>query len=276
MTGRDLKTMLFVPASRPERIPKAIASDAGAVIVDLEDAVPVDAKDSARESLEAFLRGHDGARIFVRINARGTAGFEADLALCARQANVVGIVLPKAESAEDVRVVAGAGKSIIPLIESARGLVALNEIAAVPEVDRLSYGGLDLSDDLGLEGNTGAAETVMDQCRYQLLVSSRAAGLLSPIETVFPVLDDEEALLRRARRARNMGFAGMLCIHPGQIAPVQAGFSPEPDQVEWARKVMEAARSGGGAFKVDGQMVDAPVIAMARSILERAESGPGK
>ncbi|MEP1589679.1 CoA ester lyase, partial [Sulfitobacter sp.] len=222
---------------------------------------------------DAFLRGHDGALIFVRINARGTAGFEADLALCARHANVVGIMLPKAESAEDVRVVAGAGKSIIPLIESARGLVALNEIAAVPEVERLSYGGLDLSDDLGLEVNTGAAEMVMDQCRYQLLVSSRAAGLLAPIDTVFPVFDDEEAVLSRARRARNMGFGGMLCIHPQQIAPVQAGFSPDPDQVEWARKVMEVARSGGGAFKVDGQMVDAPVIAMARTILERAEWG---
>ena len=132
---------------------------------------------------------------------------------------------------------------------------------------------IDLSDDLGLEVNTGAAEMVMDQCRYQLLVSSRAAGLLAPIDTVFPVFDDEEAVLSRARRARNMGFGGMLCIHPQQIAPVQAGFSPDPDQVEWARKVMEVARSGGGAFKVDGQMVDAPVIAMARTILERAEWG---
>jgi len=270
MTGRDLKTMLFVPASRPERIPKAIASNAGAVIVDLEDAVPADAKDSARQALDAFLSGHDGAPIYVRINARGAVGFEADLALCTRHAKVVGIMLPKAESADDIHAVASAGKTIIPLIESALGLVALNEIAAVPGVERLSYGGLDLSDDLGVEGNTEAAETVMDQCRYQLLVSSRAAGLLAPIDTVFPVFDDEEAVLGRARRARNMGFAGMLCIHPKQIAPVQAGFSPDPEQVAWAYKVMEAARSGDGAFKVEGQMVDAPVIAMARTILDRA------
>ncbi len=165
---------------------------------------------------------------------------------------------------------AGSGKAVIPLIESARGLVALNEIAAVPGVERLSYGGLDLSDDLGIEGNTEGADTIMDQCRYQLLVSSRAAGLLAPIDTVFPVFDDEDAVLGRARRARNMGFAGMLCIHPKQIAPVQAGFSPDPAQVAWAHKVMEAARSGDGAFKVEGQMVDAPVIAMARTILERA------
>jgi (S)-citramalyl-CoA lyase len=270
MIGRYMKTMLFVPASRPERIPKAIASGAGAVIVDLEDAVPVDAKDSAREALDAFLAGHEGPPIYVRINARGTAGFDADLALCARHAKVVGIVLPKAESASDIHAVASSGKTIIPLIESARGLVALNEIAAAPGVERLSYGGLDLSDNLGIEGNTEGAETVMNQCRYQLLVSSRAAGLLAPIDTVFPAFDDEEAVLGRARWARNMGFAGMLCIHPKQIAPVQAGFSPDPEQVEWAHKVMVAARSGGAAFKVEGQMVDAPVIAMARTIIERA------
>jgi citrate lyase beta subunit len=270
MTGKDLKTMLFVPASRPERIPKAIASGAGAVIVDLEDAVPADAKNPAREALDAFLADHHGESIYVRVNARGTDEFEADMALCARHSKVVGIMLSKAESAEDVQAVANSGKTVIPLIESARGLVALNEIASVPGVERLSYGGLDLSDDLGIEGNTEGAETVMDQCRYQLLVSSRAAGLLAPIDTVFPVFDDEDAVLSRARRARNMGFAGMLCIHPKQIPQVQAGFSPDPDQVAWARKVMEAARSGGAAFKVEGQMVDAPVIAMARTILERA------
>lgn len=270
MTGRDLITMLFVPASRPERIPKAIASDAGAVIVDLEDAVPADAKDAAREALDSFLAYHEGAPFYVRINARGTAYFGVDMALCARHSKVVGIVLSKAESADDVQAVASSGKTVIPLIESARGLIALNEIASVPGVERLSYGGLDLSDDLGIEGNTGGAETIMDQCRYQILVSSRAAGLLAPIDTVFPVIDDEDAVLSRARRARNMGFAGMLCIHPKQIAPVQAGFSPDPGQVEWARKVMKASRSGGAAFKVEGQMVDAPVIAMARTILERA------
>jgi (S)-citramalyl-CoA lyase len=270
MTGRHLKTMLFVPASRPERIPKAIASGAGAVIVDLEDAVPADAKESARKALNDFLADHDGTPIYVRINARGTADFKSDMALCARHSKVVGIMLSKAESANDVQAVARSGKSVIPLIESARGLVALNVIASVPGVERLSYGGLDLSDDLGIECNTEGADTVMDHCRYQLLVSSRAARLLAPIDTVFPVIDDEEAVLNRARHARNMGFAGMLCIHPNQIAPVQAGFSPDPDQVAWARKVMSAAKSGGAAFKVEGQMVDAPVIAMAKTILERA------
>ncbi|MFL1454045.1 HpcH/HpaI aldolase/citrate lyase family protein [Marinobacter sp. GN3S48] len=270
MTDRKLKTMLFVPATRPERIEKALASDAGAVIVDLEDAVPPDSKEVARESLENFLIHHNGPGIYVRINGRGTDCFEGDVALCARHDKVIGIMLPKAESAEDIAAVAHTGKPVIPLIESARGLLALSVIAATPAVERLSYGGLDLSDDLGIEGNTDGAERILDQCRYQILVCSRAAGLLPPIDTVFPVFDDEQAVTARARRARNMGFAGMLCIHPRQIAAVQSGFAPDAQQVEWANKVMEAAKSGGGAFKVDGQMVDAPVIAMAKTILERA------
>ncbi|MDF0749659.1 CoA ester lyase [Marinobacter sp. 71-i] len=271
MIDRKLKTMLFVPATRPERIEKALASGAGAVIVDLEDSVPPDAKAVARESLENFLMHHDGPGIYVRINGRGTDGFDSDVALCARHEKVAGIMLPKAESAEDIMALAHAGKPVIPLIESAKGLLALSTIAATPAVERLSYGGLDLSDDLGIEGNTEGAERILDQCRYQILVCSRAAGLLPPIDTVFPVFDDEQAVTMRARRARNMGFAGMLCIHPRQIAAVQSGFAPEAHQVEWATKVMEAAKSGDGAFKVDGQMVDAPVIAMAKTILERAQ-----
>ena len=270
MTGRDLKSMLFVPASRPERIPKAFASGAGAIIVDLEDAVPESAKETARQALEHFLTQHDGPGIYVRINARGTAFFDEDLRLCRQQEKVIGIMLPQTESAEDGALVAQAGKPVLPLIESAKALVAIHDIAASPAVTRMSYGGLDLSDDLGIEGNTAGAEAILDQCRFQLLVASRAAGLLPPLETVFPVLDDDQAVLARARRARNMGFSGMLCIHPRQIVPVQSGFAPDAEQVEWARKVLKAAESGEGAFKVDGQMVDAPVIAMAKTIIDRA------
>ncbi|WP_336269938.1 HpcH/HpaI aldolase/citrate lyase family protein [Vreelandella arctica] len=271
MTNDNLKTMLFVPASRPERIPKALASGAGAVIVDLEDAVPSGAKATARQALEDFLKQHDGPGIYVRINARDTEFFDEDLALCKQQDKVIAIMLPRAESSEDIREVASAGKTVLPLIETARGLFAIHDIAASPAVRRMSYGGLDLSADLGIEANTAGAETIMDQCRYQLLVSSRVAGLLPPIETVFPIFDDDQAVLMRARRARNMGFSGMLCIHPNQVSPVQSGFSPSAEQVQWAQKVMVAAEYGEGAFKVDGQMVDAPVIAMAKTILDRAQ-----
>lgn len=270
MINDNLTTMLFVPASRPERIAKALASGANAVIVDLEDAVPSDGKEAARQALENFLEQHDGPGIYVRINARETAFFDEDLALCRRQKKVIGIMLPKAESAEDIAAVASAGKPVLPLIESARGLMAIHAIATSPAVSRMSYGGLDLSDDLGIEGNTSGAEAILDQCRYQILVSSRAAGLLPPIETVFPAFDDDQAVFARAQRARHMGFSGMLCIHPKQIGPTQSGFAPDEKQVVWAEKVMAAAESGEGAFKVDGQMVDGPVIAMAKTILQRA------
>ncbi|MDO6459656.1 CoA ester lyase [Granulosicoccaceae sp. 1_MG-2023] len=271
MQGGELKTMLFVPASRPERIPKAVASNASAVIIDLEDAVPEEAKEAARDATDLFLTAYTGAPVYVRINACGSAYFEADLALCAKHAKVGGIMLPKAESAADIDAVSGAGKPVIPLIESASGLLALAAIASRPAVSRLSFGGLDLCDDLGVESGTDGADAVLDQCRYQLLLHSRAAGLAAPVDTVFPVFDDEGAVLARARHARNMGFSGMLCIHPKQIAPVRAGFSPGPAQLAWAKKVVEAAAAGDGAFKVDGQMVDAPVIAMARTILARAD-----
>lgn len=273
MTNDNLKTMLFVPASRPERIAKALASGAGAVIVDLEDAVSENAKGVARQALEDFLNQHDGAGIYVRVNARGTEFFDEDLALCSRHEKVIGIMLPRAESAQDISLVATAGKPVLPLIETARGLVAIHDIAASPAVNRMSYGGLDLSDDLGIEGNTAGAETILDQCRYQILVSSRAAGLLPPIDTVFPVFDDDQAVLTRARRARNMGFSGMLCIHPKQLGPVQSGFAPDEAQVQWAQKILAAAESGEGAFKVDGQMVDAPVVAMAKTIIARSQDG---
>jgi len=270
MNGGQLKTLLFVPASRPERIAKAMASGAGAVIVDLEDAVAVDAKASARDALDEFLETHEGPPIYVRINARGTPEFEADLSVCQRHTGVGGIMLPKAESASDIESVGVTGKSIIPLIESAAGLVALNGIATARSVERLSYGGLDLCENLGIEASTEGADTILDHCRCQLLISSRAAGLQPPVETVFPVFNDVKAMHERARRARNMGFGAILCIHPKQIEPAQTGFSPEPEQVEWARKVVAAAEAHTGAFTVDGQMVDAPVIAMARTILGRA------
>ena len=269
MTANDLTTMLFVPATKPERIPKAVASGDAAVIVDLEDAVPAGAKEEARAALDLFLATNPESAVFVRVNARGTAEYSADIDLCRRHTNVAGIVLPKAESAADIVSAAEVGKPVIPLIETALGIRSVNEIAAARGVERLSYGGLDLSDDLGIEGGTEGAQVILDHCRYQLLIASRVAGLPAPIETVFPVFDDPDAVTQRARRVRNMGFGGMLCIHPKQVGPVQSGFAPTQEQVAWAERVITAAESAEGAFKVDGQMVDAPVIAMARSILAR-------
>ncbi|HET8790172.1 MAG TPA: CoA ester lyase, partial [Modicisalibacter sp.] len=116
------------------------------------------------------------------------------------------------------------------------------------------------------------AERLLDQARYQLRVHSSAAGLAAPIESVHPAIDDDRGVQLAATRARDMGFAGMLCIHPRQLEPIHRAFSPSLAELAWAQRVLEAAKQSHGAFSVDGQMVDAPVIERARRIMAIAES----
>ncbi len=266
MTHALLRTALFVPGDRPDRFAKALGCGADTVIVDLEDAVEDARKEEAREHIRAFLEAQPEARIRVRVNGARHPGHAADLVLCAHP-GIVGVLLPKAERAEDVLGVATTGKPVWPVVESARGLAAVPEMAAVAGVERLSYGGLDLSADLGLSTGTDAAERILDQVRFVLLLHSRLAGLAAPLESVFPAMDDEPGLERFARNAGAMGFAGILCIHPRQVPVVHAALAPSVEEVAWARRVVNAAARGAGAFKVDGQMVDAPVVERARRVL---------
>ncbi|WP_263143449.1 CoA ester lyase [Pseudomonas sp. RIT-PI-AD] len=269
MSSHLLRTALFVPGSRPERFAKALASGADAVIVDFEDAVEEAQKRQARDNLEVFLDDQPDARVWVRVNMAGHAEHAADLEAC-RHPGVDGILLPKAESVEQVVRAAAIGKPLWPIVESARGLQELPAMARAAGVERLTFGGLDLGVDLGLAAGSAAAERILDQARFVLLLQSRLAGLAQPLDTVFPRIDDEAGLTRFARDAGAMGFAGMLCIHPKQVAVVHAALAPSADEVAWARRVVEGAEEGVGAFKVDGQMVDAPVIARARRILVAA------
>ncbi len=265
-----IRSALFVPGNRGERIPKALASGADAVIVDLEDAVASAAKAEAREVIRAFLDTTPAARVLVRINAAGVDGHEADLALCTHP-GVAAVMLPKAETASAVgHAAAVSGKPVWPIVESAAGLLALPELVCVPGVARLALGSLDLALDLDLVPGSEGAERMLDQARFALLVQSRAAGLTAPIDGVFPVLDDTAGLSRAARHARAAGFGGMLCIHPRQVGMVNAAFTPSAAELDWARRVVEASACGEGAFAVDGQMVDAPVLERAQRILRRA------
>lgn len=270
MNTPTIRSALFVPASRPERIPKALAVGADAVIVDLEDAVQESLKVEARANLDAFLSANPESRLLVRINAPEHAGHAADIALCARHAGVVGVLLPKVESAAHVSRVAACAKPVWPIIESAAGLLALAEIAHADGVERLSFGALDLGLDLGLSSGSAAAERILDQARYALLLQSRVAGLGAPLDSVFPAIEDREGLARTARDARDMGFDGLLCIHPTQVEIVHRALCPADEELAWARRVMAAASSGAGVFVVDGQMVDAPVLGRARRLLQRA------
>lgn len=265
-----VRTALFVPGSRPERFTKALASGADAVIVDFEDAVEASLKAQARDNLEAFLGANPDARVRVRVNAAGDPEQAADLELCRRLPGVIGILLPKAERAMQVRIAAACGKPVWPLIESARGLLALGEIAACEGVERLTFGGLDLALDIGMSSGTAAAAVVYDQVRLSLLLHSRVNDLQPPLDTVFPAFDDAEGFAATIRHGRDLGLLGALCIHPRQVSVVHAALAPSADELDWARRVVAASASGAAAFQVDGQMIDAPVLGRARRLLASA------
>ena len=269
MTAPSLRSALFVPATRPERIDKALACGADAVIVDLEDAVPPEQKAAARENVRQFLAARPQARVFLRINAADSPEHDADLALC-EQAGVAAVLLPKADPAAGLERIAATGKPIWLLVETAAGLVGLHELVAAPGVERLALGTLDLMQDLDLVADSAAARRALDHARFELVVQSRAAGLAAPIDGVFPAFGDDAGLQLAATHARACGFGGLLCIHPRQVALVNAAFAPTEAELDWARRVLEACRAGDGVVVVDGQMVDAPVIARARRMLERA------
>ncbi|KAF1052561.1 MAG: Citrate lyase subunit beta-like protein [Stenotrophomonas maltophilia] len=274
MNRQIVRSALFVPATRPERVPKALASGADRVIVDLEDAVAENLKAGARAALRELLDAHPDWRVLVRVNAPEHPGHAEDLALCRECPGVIGLLLPKVESAQQVRQAAQTGKPVWPIVESARGLAALAEIAAAEGVERLSFGGLDLALDLNLATGTPAAEQVLGHARYAVLLHSRVAGLAPPLDGVYPSIHNPQGLLRAVQFARDMGFGGLLCIHPSQIEPLHQTLMPAAEELAWARRVLAAGASGEGVFVVDGEMVDAPVLGRARLLLERAGEVP--
>ncbi|OLO12214.1 CoA ester lyase [Chromohalobacter japonicus] len=273
MNPLALCSLLFVPATRPDRIAKALASPADAVIVDLEDAVADGDKAAARDALAAFLADNPQASLVVRVNAPASPHHALDLALCARHMAVTHLLVPKAEAVPALEQAAACGKPLWLQIETATGLLALPGLAGMAGVERLSFGALDLITELGLTPETPGARQMLDQGRYQLVVHSRAAGLAAPLESPHPAIDDTDAVARTAVHAKEMGFAGMLCIHPRQLPAVNQAFSPSEADVAWARQVVDGANHQAGAFSVAGQMVDAPVVSRARGILAKHEAG---
>ncbi|HZX26415.1 MAG TPA: CoA ester lyase [Telluria sp.] len=270
--SKTVRTALFVPGDRGERIPKALASGADGVIVDLEDAVAAGAKAKARQIIREFLDSTPDARVLVRINAADTSDHAADLAL-ASHPGVAAVLLPKAETAEQVRHVhATCGKPVWPIVETAVGVLAVPELVRTQGVERLALGTLDLGLDLDLKPGSAGGEAMLDQARFSLVLHSRLAQLPSPIDGVYPALADKTGLAEAAARSRAAGMGGMLCIHPSQVDSINAAFSPDPDEVDWARRVVETARHSNGAFSLDGQMVDAPVVERATRILQRTGS----
>ncbi|MFH0129475.1 HpcH/HpaI aldolase/citrate lyase family protein [Variovorax sp. VaC1] len=276
------RTFLFVPADRPERHARALATGAGGVIVDLEDAVAPERKAAARMGLAASfaaLPEADRKRLLVRINAGGTPWHDDDRAAVGElvaQGLIAGVVLPKAEQPADLRQLAqavGPRGVLVPLIESAAGLEAVNELAAAPQVLRLAFGNLDFQADLGLACDADEAELV--PVRLALLLASRRAGLPAPIDGVTPDWRNAQRLAADAARARRGGFGAKLCIHPDQVAPAHAALGPNAEELAWARRVIDAIRTaGGGVVSLDGRMVDAPVVRLAQRLLALDAQAP--
>ena len=263
------QSYLFVPGSKPERFEKALGSGADAVIIDLEDAVEPAAKVAAREAIAQWVsRKHP---VLVRINARTTPWFKADAALGALD-GVAGIVLPKAESADDVCATVAIARrriAIYPLIESAIGMWNAQEIAKAPHVKRLMFGTLDFIADMGMTDD-GAS---LNHHRSRLSLISRVAGIDSPIDGVTPDIQDGERIEREALNGKQQGFGAKLCIHPTQVEFVHRCFRPSDEEVRWAKRVVEAMQeSDGGVVTVDGKMVDRPVLLRATQIVELAAS----
>lgn len=260
----SVTSYLFVPGNRPERFDKALAAGAGAVIVDLEDAVPLEGKPAARAALQAWLATAK-APVTVRINAADTPWFVEDLAVCASP-NVLAVMLAKADQPGDLAACAQAAPQarLLPLIENAAGFDALRALAAVPGVERFVFGSIDFQLDLGI---TGEDEALLF-FRSQLVLASRLGNLSAPVDGVTTDIHDAEKLHSAAAQARSLGFGAKLCIHPAQVAPVNAAFRATAQEADWAQRVVEAAaRSGGAAATVDGKMIDRPVILRAQAIL---------
>lgn len=267
------RTFLFVPASRPERIAKALMARPDVVVVDLEDAVGPADKVTARAALLDWLGANPAERVIVRVNAADTEWYAEDLATC-RHTGIAGVMLPKADDAVQVSFTHEAGgKPVFPIIETGAGLEALAGITRARGCARVVFGKLDLAVELDLVPNEAdLEELVFLPYRAMLVLASQRAGLPAPIDGVFTTIGDAAGLGRYAERARRHGFGGVLLIHPVQVGPVTAAFTPLPADIEWAKAVRAAAdASGGGVVVLNGRMIDAPVIARAERILAAAQ-----
>ena len=265
------RSFLFVPGNRPERFAKALASGADAVIIDLEDAVPLDAKDAARAALLSAWSAFDAdqhARLLVRVNPAGTPWHAADLAALGDLPGLGAVMLPKAENLQQLEhAFMASGVPVLPLIESAEGVGQMDGIARAQGVLRLGLGHIDLQADLRII--CGPDEAEIAPIRLSMVVASRRANLPAPVDGVTTATTDADVLARDAQRSRRFGFGAKLCIHPAQVAGVHQALSPTEVERAWAERVLAAeSAAGGGAFSVDGKMVDPPVLLLARQILQ--------
>jgi citrate lyase subunit beta/citryl-CoA lyase len=283
-----LRTFLFAPGNRPRLLEKVGQCGADAVILDLEDAVPIAEKEATRQAVRVAMGAIPACPVYVRINPLSTVtGFSQPIGTADLQAIVCpelsGIILPKVESATDVRQadqmlctleqecgLEPGAIDLIPIIETACGVQRANEIAAAgARLKRLAFGAGDFTRDLGVRWSRREVES--QYARSALVIASRAAGLEPPIDSVWVDLRDRRGLVRSATLVKQLGFQGKMCIHPSQVGAVNTVFSPTPEEITFATRVIEAFRDaeahGLASIQLDGRFIDYPIVESAQRLL---------
>jgi citrate lyase subunit beta / citryl-CoA lyase len=288
-----MRSLLFCPANEPRKVARLSGSGADAVVLDLEDAVADSQKVAARTSAREALPTLRGVVRCVRVNAFETGLTAGDVAavVCS---DLDAIVLPKAETLQDVRRldrmivkaeekngVAHGSVRVIAIVETCAGVAEAAEIAASGRrLLTLVFGSGDLGADLGLSTMRGNLTAALAYGRAKIVYDARAAGLPAPLDGPFLKVRDQVALEADCNTSRSLGHRGRVCIHPDQVPVVNRVFGPDPDEVVFARKVIDAfakaERSGSASITVDGVFVDYPIVYKAERIVALAESIAGR
>ncbi|MFT4882821.1 MAG: citrate lyase subunit beta/citryl-CoA lyase [Natronomonas sp.] len=273
------RSVLFSPGDQPALMHKAPNAGADTVVFDLEDAVAPGRKAEAREAVNGVLTDpafDPDCEVCLRVNANpGTADADLETAL-AGDPRIDAVMVPKAESAAGVREMDelvrehGYDLPVFALCESAAGVLNAQEIAATPAVDAVAFGAEDLSADIGATRTESGEE--VSHARQHVVLAAGAADI-DAIDTVFTDIEDTDRLAEETAFAAQLGYDGKMAIHPGQVSVINEAFTPGEADVEWAERVLaareEADDEGRGVFRVDGEMIDAPLIARAERIMER-------
>lgn len=259
------RTLLYAPGHRPDRFSKAAESGADAIVLDLEDSVAPTMKETAQENVRRWFA--EGGCGVVRINSAGSPWYDEDLAILSERRCAV--ILPKAASAAQVVDVLDrlpANSCVLPLIETACGVLAAREICAIPGVVRAIFGSADLARELGI---SHADRTAMLRARCEVVLASAACGLAAPIDGVTSSLNDEQKIIDDVRHAVALGFGGKSCLHPRQVSVVHAALAPSEEDLEWAREVLATAYDGS-VHTLRGEVIGKPVVDRARWLVSQA------
>jgi citrate lyase subunit beta / citryl-CoA lyase len=280
-----IRSLLFVPANREDRMHKALTVGADGIVLDLESAIPRGEATVARRMVGDLLDGHRASRpcVFVRVSEIDSDDFAPDLEACMRP-GLSGVMLPQVTSARDVERAAAAmdrldpeGRIVLlPLVETARAVREAYEIAsASPRVAYFGGGvsrGGDIARSIGFRWTPQGNESLF--IRSKVLIDSRAAGIFNPISGIWGIVDDLDGLRAFATQARDIGYEGLQCIHPSHVPILHEIFTPSDAEIANWRAIIaamdEAERQGSAAIRLDGRLIDVAHVKTARQDLERA------